>query len=498
MLLGVIPFPWYFPPLYPGIALLIGAGVVAASRLAGRFRPSMNVAGPCVACLLLLMTSVIQLRAVTRYQVEGTTPYFLGYREVADWLRNNTPADASVALTEIGIIGYYSERPVVDTMGLVSPRVTAHLDNWYQTVAYAVAEYWPDYAVALKGTAWDALANAPWFQTAYAPVVTIPSAGPGSREATIYQRKSGFPVQKYDLARALDYRAGDSFSLVAVRLASHVVEKAKSAQASGADSAAPGPDALLNVQLEWQDSRPLSRDVWISLDLVSTTTGHGRQLAEEQPMHGGNPTFLWRPGETILDDYSLRIPDDLEAGAYILKVTPFIRATSKPVVFTDAAGRPVVYITAGPVWVGRPALSAPSSARTMEASFGDDIQLTGFSLGRNRLAPGDSVDLVLDWRARQPIQEDFTVFVHVIGADGRIVAQKDNPPLNGNLPTSLWLPGVDFHDKYQVALPSSLPSGQYSLEVGLYRYASGERLPARSDAQPVRNGAARLTDFTVQ
>jgi len=41
------------------------------------------------------------------------------YRNVAHWISNNTPRASRVAATEIGYIGYYSKRPILDIHGLI-------------------------------------------------------------------------------------------------------------------------------------------------------------------------------------------------------------------------------------------------------------------------------------------------------------------------------------------------------------------------------------------
>jgi hypothetical protein len=57
----------------------------------------------------------------------------------ARWIEGNTPSDAVVAAHDIGAIGYFSDRELIDLAGLVSPEVipiirdelalTKHLDE---------------------------------------------------------------------------------------------------------------------------------------------------------------------------------------------------------------------------------------------------------------------------------------------------------------------------------------------------------------------------------
>lgn len=83
--------------------------------------------------------------------------------------------------------------------------------------------------------------------------------------------------------------------------------------------------------------------------------------------------------------------------------------------------------------------------------------------------------LTLYWRPDRPTAVDYTVFVHLLGQDGQILAQADGPPLAGHWPTSAWLAGRIVQD----SRPLPLPAGAFGrLAVGLYEPASGERLPA--------------------
>ena len=48
---------------------------------------------------------------------------------VAEWLAKNTPPDALIASHDIGAIGYFAERPLLDLAGLISPEVIPLLEN---------------------------------------------------------------------------------------------------------------------------------------------------------------------------------------------------------------------------------------------------------------------------------------------------------------------------------------------------------------------------------
>ena len=91
-----------------------------------------------------------------------------------------------------------------------------------------------------------------------------------------------------------------------------------------------------------------------------------------------------------------------------------------------------------------------------------------------------AVDLNLFWQALAQPPHAYTVFAHVIDADGRPVGQQDNMPVRDQLPTSCWLPGEYISDPHSIPLAAGA-RGPFKVEVGLYRGDTGVRLP-RSDA----------------
>jgi len=58
-----------------------------------------------------------------------------------------------------------------------------------------------------------------------------------------------------------------------------------------------------------------------------------------------------------------------------------------------------------------------------------------------------------------------------------LLAQVDRQPLQGRVPTSQWLPGGIYADRFDILLPLDIPPGEAQLEVGLYQWTTMERLP---------------------
>jgi hypothetical protein len=68
-------------------------------------------------------------------------------RQIGLWLREHTPADARVAMEPIGYIGYYSQRRILDLVGLVSPEMVPLNRRGAGWFAEMQRRFHPDYIV---------------------------------------------------------------------------------------------------------------------------------------------------------------------------------------------------------------------------------------------------------------------------------------------------------------------------------------------------------------
>ncbi len=112
----------------------------------------------------------------------------------------------------------------------------------------------------------------------------------------------------------------------------------------------------------------------------------------------------------------------------------------------------------------------------LPARFVEPLQLENYELVSSQLKRDQALLLFLYWRALGPINEDYTVFVHLVDQNDRVVASYDKEPRRGNTPTSTWVPEERIVDAVQLALPPAVPAGRYRVEVGLYNAASGQRV----------------------
>jgi hypothetical protein len=125
--------------------------------------------------------------------------------------------------------------------------------------------------------------------------------------------------------------------------------------------------------------------------------------------------------------------------------------------------------------LGTTAVAGEDAANTI-ANFDNLVLLTGLEIERDRLRPGETLDVTLTWQSLRAMTEDYTVFVHLLGPDGQLHGQVDAWPVQGTYPTSTWTPGETVVDHYQVPLDYDAPEGSYQVEIGFYLLATNTRL----------------------
>jgi hypothetical protein len=90
---------------------------------------------------------------------------------------------------------------------------------------------------------------------------------------------------------------------------------------------------------------------------------------------------------------------------------------------------------------------------------------------------GDRLNLALNWRVNNKQATDLTVFAHLYGPDGQLIDQDDGYPLRGLSPFWLWEEGQVLQDHRTMTWPPGSPAGVYTVGVGLYDPATGQRVP---------------------
>jgi hypothetical protein len=142
---------------------------------------------------------------------------------------------------------------------------------------------------------------------------------------------------------------------------------------------------------------------------------------------------------------------------------------------------------------GPQAILGTNQVALLTHSFAVDINGTTAGLERGPAAiplaahgplqAGEVVHLDVTWQALQSFTEDWKVFVHLVDANGQLLAQFDGQPHEGTYPTSHWIPGELVKDAYPLLMPATPPPGPYRVFVGFYNEVTGARLPVPGDSE---------------
>jgi hypothetical protein len=231
------------------------------------------------------------------------------------------------------------------------------------------------------------------------------------------------------------------------------------------DTTTARPGERLYLTLFWRAERDARPDLEVSLTLDEETLYTGG------PVHGTYPTSEWTIGEIIQDRYGLRVPRQMEAGDLPLQL-----AAGDPA--TDSRLTPILELGTVTVAPIDRFFDVPPVTHPLTTTLGSSVQLLGYDLSSERAAPGDTLTLTLFWQALAEMEEDYTVFTHLLAPDGSTTAQRDSHPIQGTYPTSLWVDGQIVTDVYELAVPDDAPLGPHRLEVGMYLAETGDRLSA--------------------
>ena len=196
----------------------------------------------------------------------------------------------------------------------------------------------------------------------------------------------------------------------------------------------------------------------------------------------------WKTGDRLLIEIPIILDPDVKQGTHRLAFGMWDKFDDERLLVRDGAGKPIgdaLYL--GPSRVVGDAGPPHEPQHELSIQVGEAIGLRGYDQSGAGIVPGGNIRLTLYWEVLGPLEEDYTVFVQLLDADGKVVAQKDNYPQNGTYPTSIWTEQDPIvADEYELELPAEIGRSPHRIIVGMYRLADGSRLSIRdSDGQLV-------------
>ena len=215
------------------------------------------------------------------------------------------------------------------------------------------------------------------------------------------------------------------------------------------------------------DQSTLTQDDLAPWSLHITGSDDGVPLGEALGEAARGHDELWfvrfegtKDDATALSDTAQRIGHELGVEAILLDETPFAYGT----LLHYALRQDADYGPAEP-------------DRAVMQDFAGRLTLLASSFEHEIVEYGQAVGVNLLWRAQQPIEDNLSVFLHLLDVKGRRWSQTDELLADRHgLSTSLWKEGSDHLSRHTIQLPAGLAPGIYRVQVGLYTLPEGSRL----------------------
>ena len=135
----------YMMPVLPFVILLGLLGLRSALEIGGKVVKALNGrSGNAVAALAVLAILFTQFASASWDGRKGYAEYckYISDRQVrtAHWLQQNLPPDAVVGTHDVGAIAFYSQRRIVDMVGLVSPETIDNIGRLDKLMQFLISK----------------------------------------------------------------------------------------------------------------------------------------------------------------------------------------------------------------------------------------------------------------------------------------------------------------------------------------------------------------------
>jgi hypothetical protein len=259
------------------------------------------------------------------------------------------------------------------------------------------------------------------------------------------------------------------------------------------DTSRVAPDGKLGVNLYWQCSCPMIENYGVFLKLLNGARHVWGQQAS-RPLSDGLPTSRWEEAVVVRDKREIEVLPGTLPGPYLIEVILYDFTSEK---WVSPKGEEDLLL--GPIEIPRREILTIESLdieHPLKVNLGSKIQLLGYNL-ESGFHPGDGIHLTLFWRCLEEMNQDYTVFTHLVDGKNKIWVQKDNQPVDGFYATTRWEQGEIVRDQYDLLISPDAPPSEYQIEVGMYLAETGERLPVLDETGQVRGNRVVLGPVRV-
>ncbi|PWB56949.1 MAG: hypothetical protein C3F06_00200 [Candidatus Methanoperedenaceae archaeon] len=185
LILDVPFYHWYIAHIGLAISILAAMGSIELLEIFRSRIGPIYKAGPIIVIVLIIFAAAAEVQVDINHHYPN--PVNQLNTATGKWFIANSEPGSSIAYLEIGQIGYYSERQIIDLLGLVTPGAS----DWVRkgNFVWAYLNYQPDYIIYNPMfSSWiGVILNEPWFKESYTEVEHLTS--PGYPEPLIIYKK---------------------------------------------------------------------------------------------------------------------------------------------------------------------------------------------------------------------------------------------------------------------------------------------------------------------
>lgn len=419
---------------------------------------------------------------------------------MARWLIENTPQDAIIAVHDVGLMRYVSNRTTLDIVGLTTPDAAPYWRNGVGSVAEFLLKHQPDYIASYgrgHGYGLYMLADTRLYGN---PLAEFP--------VEIDFRTNVALAAEYQAIYQPDWDAMTPSLHENVLAQVNVAELASEASSDYHWSNSTLPTGFATVVYDMDlrgcetshsqtckiidSARNITGEETFTLKLADTIIEHDLLITSR--VHALHPISLdIYTGDTLIDtqwipqdagywfEISTRIPQNRISSDIDIRIVPHLDVNE-------------VYMPANHFIQAENSVEALQVEHKAIVSFQDQhIQLTDYGI----TIEDSQLELTFDWYSDGRASGDYRFFAHLY-SDLNVapIAQWDGYLGNGSLPPGNWLQGTR-HDTITLTF-DTLPKGTYQLAIGFYDTLTLERLiPSYGESDILADGRYILQNVEI-
>ncbi len=405
---------------------------------------------------------------------------------MAEWIRDNTPPDARIAVHDVGMMRYVGERHTLDMVGLTSPEAAEYWRHGPGAVGEWLLKERPDYVAAYTtARGLNYLVDTPLYNTgeALAGFTAIyhpaDNVAVGAEFQGIY-RVDWASIDSIQVNRPLQ---PSITALLGARIADVNVADLES-------------EATVNYMWHSNPRLPGFATEFYTFNYVDcelsacTVTDGGRRITEYEDFTFNLPEAVQAQNLILVTRLhpATRGTFEVHANGQLIATRQIIEQPGQWLeiaTYIPAVNAPTLNIRILPDVLYMPYYHWLYIAEETQHTDDESLSLASFQDGAIRLIEADlshndnTLRIQLSWQTNGMAYGDYKLFAHVYSDSSAMpVAQTDAYIASGTLPTGNWLKSV-ISDEIMVDL-MGIESGSYTIAIGFYEATTFERLTPQS------------------